>query len=142
MKNIINLGFIVILAFSFQSCKEYREFENLEVIEDTYDGPFLIDETNADLDMDFSSDGTDGAYCFIWTNPSRSSVCSVTLSGVGSLRFEIDDARGNVVADETINLSETTTLSFQTDKGPKGNWFVKMFFTGFEGEGECDLGPA
>ena len=56
--------------------------------------------------------------------------------------FEIDDARGNVVADETINLSETTTLSFQTDKGPKGNWFVRMIFTGFEGEGECSLGPA
>ncbi len=142
MKNIFSIALICFTVFSFHSCKEYREFENLEVIEDTYDGPFLIDELNADLSMDFSSDGTDGAYCFIWTNPSRSGVCRATLVGTGSLRIEIDDARGNIVSDETLDLSENTTIAFETSKGPKGNWFVKMFFTDFEGEGECSLGPA
>jgi len=112
MKKFLSIALISLSAFGFQSCKEYREFENLEVLEDTYDGPFLIADSNADLDMDFSSEGTSGNYCFIWTNPTRGAVCTVNMQGSGILNIEIDDARGNVVSNQILDLSETNEIVF------------------------------
>lgn len=142
MKNFFTLTLAALLFISLQSCsKIYSEYDNLEVIEDTFVGDISADEQNDNVDVAFTTTGTSGSYCFIWTNTEKNVLCNLNLTGTGAVEIEIDDARGNIVHKETLSTENGSEFQFLSDKGPKGNWFIKMFFEDYSGEGEMTASP-
>jgi len=121
------------------SCKKFSEYDNLDVIEATYTGDIVVTAPSDGIESQYSGTGDSGSYCFIWRNRSREAVLDMTASGSGTIRYEFEDARGNIVLNETVNAGDNTVISVETLEGPKGNWFIKVFFTEFSGEGTFEL---
>lgn len=129
--------FIILLALSIISCEKYREFDHLEVVDNSFSGSISVNESVGDIDGVYNGMINSGTYTFIWDNPTRGMVLSVnTLSGSGTIQFVFEDSRGNEVLNETLTAGMPNAFS---KEGKKGKWKVKIVFTDFEGDGTFDL---
>jgi len=122
------------------SCEKYKDFDNLEVTENSFTGTISITESAGDLDGVFNGTGDSGTYTFIWDNPAKGAVLNIDASSSsgGSIQFVLKDSRGNEALNEEISSGESDTFSMD---GKKGKWKVKMVFSDLEGDGNFDLNP-
>jgi hypothetical protein len=128
-----------LLLFTIISCGKYRDYNDLEVIENSFSGSMTLSESTYDIDGEFLGDTDSGVYTFIWDNPAKGMVLNVINSSEeGTIQFVIEDSRGNEVLNES--LSSAASDAFSKD-GKKGKWKVKVVFTDFKGEGKFDLNP-
>jgi len=134
---IFYLSFMVLAV---TSCEKYREFDHLEVIDNSFTGSISISESAGDIDGMYNGSEDSGNYTFIWDNPTKGFVLNIdnaSASG-GTLQFVLEDSRGNEVLNET--LTPGLSKAFSKD-GKKGKWKVKIIFSDFEGNGTFDLNP-
>lgn len=125
-------------AFLLAACEKYKDYENLEVIENNFTGTILVSESVGDVDGEFMGSVDSGVYGFIWENPTKGALLYVdALVDTGSVRFIVEDSRG----DEVLNASVTGTESSFSINGKKGNWKIRVSFSDFGGEGSFDLNP-
>jgi len=141
--NYINMKtkflFITLLTLSIISCEKYREFDNLEVIDNSFPGTMTVTESAGDIDGNFIGINDSGSYTFIWDNPSKGAVLNIsTLSGSGTVQFVLEDSRGKEVLNEILTAGGSTAFA---ENGKKGKWKVKLVFSDFEGDGTFDLNP-
>ena len=134
-----NLFFLSILILIVISCEKYSEFDHLEVIDYSFTGSILVNESAGDIDGDFSGMSDSGSYTFIWDNPAKGAVLNVNNSSLGgTIQFVLKDSRGNKILNETLTAGDSNAFS---EKGKKGKWKVKIIFSDFEGDGTFDLNP-
>lgn len=145
MKKLIKLGVAALLTagiFSVSSCKKYRKYDNMEVVEDTYSGNMTIGSTGADPGGDFTGSGDSGTYSFVWKNSEKTADVNfdITTSG-GSVQMILNDAKGKEVFNNTRTSSSEDTFSGTTDEGAKGKWLVTIKLTNFNGDGSFSISP-
>ncbi len=124
------------------SCKKYRKYDNMEVIDDTYNGNVIIGSTGADPGGDFQGNGDSGEYSFAWENNNGKANANFDISGQGTVQLIIYDAKGK----EVLNASRTggqgeDSYSGVSTEGKKGNWKVSLIFTNFSGSGSFSVSP-
>ena len=140
MKNLQKPFILIVIIISLASCRKYQEYNNLDVIEETFAGSFDVSSSSGTLNGSFDGAGNSGSYCFIWENNGREAIVVLESSGsTGSINVVIEDARANEVFNEVHSAGSETGLAEASDKGRKGNWFVKIFFTDFEGAGTFSI---
>lgn len=124
----------------FTSCeKEYAEFDNKEVVENSYTGSIELKGDHDEPSGDFSGSNDSGEFSFAWQNNKE--VASVEYSASfssGSVNLIINDAKGNEVFNTTINDNNTSS-SGKTSKGKEGKWLVTLIFTDFNGSGSYKI---
>lgn len=131
--------FITLLTLSIISCEKYREFDHLEVVDNSFSGTISVTEYAGDIDGSFTGMNDSGTYTFVWDNPTKGMVLNVnSLSGSGTVQFVLEDSRGNEVLNETLTAGGSNTFS---EDGKKGKWKIKIIFSDFEGDGTFDLNP-
>ena len=131
--------FITLLTLSIISCEKYREFDNLEIVDNSFSGTISVTESAGDIDGSFMGMNDSGTYSFIWDNPTKGAVINVNhISGSGTVQFVLEDSRGNEVLSQTLTAGGSN--AFSTD-GKKGKWKIKIVFSDFEGDGTFDLNP-
>ena len=134
-----NLFFLSILILIVISCEKYSEFDHLEVVDYSFTGSILVNESAGDIDGDFSGMSDSGSYTFIWDNPAKGAVLNVNNSSSGgTIQFVLKDSRGNKILNETLTAGVSNAFS---EEGKKGKWKVKIIFSDFEGDGTFDLNP-
>jgi len=135
----VKLSLLICLIFCITSCEKYREFDHLEVVDNSFSGSISVNEYAGDIDGVYNGVKDSGTYTFIWDNISKGVVLNVnTSSGNGTIQFILKDSRGVEVLNETLSAGESNAFS---KDGKKGKWKVKIVFTAFEGEGTFDLNP-
>jgi hypothetical protein len=132
------LLFITLLTLSITSCEKYREFDQLEVVNNSFSGTISVSESAGDLDGSFIGMNDSGAYGFIWDNPTKGAILNtdVFVDG-GSVQFILEDSRGN----EVLNVLTSGESNVFSIEGKKGKWKVRIVFFEFEGDGTFDLNP-
>ena len=124
------------------SCKKYRKYDNMEVIENTYSGNVIIGSTGADPGGDFQGNGDSGEYSFAWENTNGKANANFDISGSGTMQMIIYDAKGK----EVLNASRTggqgeDSYSGVSEEGKKGKWKISLIFTNFNGSGSFSVSP-
>ena len=137
---IASLAMIFIAGMT--SCKKYRKYDNMEVIENTYSGTVIIESGGADPGGDFQGSGDSGEYSFAWDNKNGKANANFDISGSGTVQMIIYDAKGN----EVLNASRTggqgeDSYSGVSDEGKKGKWKISLIFTNFNGSGSFSVSP-
>ena len=137
---IVWISLLSLTILFLTSCEKYKDFDNLEVTENSFTGTISITESAGDLDGVFNGTGDSGTYTFIWDNPAKGAVLNIDASSSsgGSIQFVLKDSRGNEALNEEISSGESDTFSMD---GKKGKWKVKMVFSDLEGDGNFDLNP-
>lgn len=126
------------------SCsREYAEYDNMEVVENSYTGNIDVTSTGADPAGDFFGDGESGTYSFAWENSSKVADVrfDVTPDSGGVVQMIINDARGNEVLNETRPQGEEDTFSGLTEEGRKGTWLITINLTNVDGDGSYSINP-
>ena len=67
--SIALLSTLLVLAVS--SCKKYNQYDNMEVVESSYDGNMDITSGGQDPAGDFWGNNKNGTYSFAWNNPKK-----------------------------------------------------------------------
>lgn len=141
-KSWIGLSILSVLVFS--SCaKEYEEFNNMEVVENTFMGNIEITSGGSDPAGDFTGTDASGTYSFAWENSERKADArfDITTTGSGKVQMIIKDAKGDKVLDESRGGSDNDTFSDVSSKGRKGTWLVTLVFTEISGDGSFSINP-
>ncbi len=135
------LGAVVLLGAT-TSCGKYRKHDNMEVLENSYTGTVSITSTGADPAGDFTGDGDSGEYSFVWENSKTTAQVNfdVTTSG-GTVQMIINDAKGDVVLDETRPSGSDDTFAGISAEGKKGNWLITIKLNQFNGDGSFSVSP-
>ena len=147
MKRITNFGFIFIFLTSslfVSSCKkEYADYSNMEVVENTFEGNMDIGSGGQDPGGDFTGNNASGTYSFAWVNSKKKASANfdVTTSGNGSVQLIINDARGNEVLNETRPQGDNDTFSGVSKEGKSGTWLVSLIFNNLNGDGSFSIHP-
>jgi len=147
MKKAAKFISIAILISGFAlvtSCeKMYGEFDNKEVVENTFTGIVFITSTGQDPAGDFIGINASGKYSFAWYNPKRiaSANFDVTTSGGGTVQMIINDANGKEVLNETRPVGDNDTFSGVSQEGSRGTWLITLIFTNLNGDGSFSLHP-
>ena len=142
MKNLSVIALISLLVFGISSCEKYDQYDNLEIVEDTYSGNFIIESAGADPGGDFLGDGDSGTFSFAWNNhTSRAELNFDITSPTGSVQFILKDAKGKEVLNKTRSTGGNDTFSGVSEKGDKGMWLVEIQFIDFDGDGSFSLSP-
>jgi hypothetical protein len=145
-KMSIKLFAITILiggASVMTSCnKEYRKYDNKEVIENTYSGNIEL-QGNTEARGDFFGDGDSGTFSFVWENTERKATVNfdVTTAPGGSCQIILKDATGKEVFNKTRPEGGADTFSGVSEEGKKGKWLVTINLTNFDGDGTYDIAP-
>lgn len=138
MKNLIVI-FLAVVALT--SCGKYNEFDNQEVIDNTFTGNVIITSTGSDPAADFTGDSDSGTYSFAWVNSEKVASLNFDItSPTGSVQFIIYDRTGTEVLNQTINGgSDNDTFAGVSSEGKPGTWKVTMIATNFDGDGSFSL---
>ena len=143
-KTTINVFLIIFISSTLlTSCSEYKEFDNNEVIEDTYTGNISVTSSGSDPAADFTGNGDSGTYSFAWVNTEKKASLNFDItSTTGSVQFIINDKRGNEVLNQTLTGgSAVDTYAGVTEEGKAGTWKVTMFLTNLNGDGSFSVHP-
>ncbi len=138
------IGLCIVGFFAFNSCKkEYEEFDNGEVVENTYSGTVDVTSGGADPAGDFEGDDDSGIYSFAWNNSqSQASLdFDVTTSQGGSVQIILNDAKGDEVLNKTRPENGSDSFSGVSEDGKKGTWLVTIILTNFDGDGSYSISP-
>lgn len=138
------IGFSVISALVLSSCKkEYGEFNNMQVVENTFTGDVEITSGGQDPAGDFTGNNESGTYSFAWVNPENSADVNfdVTTSGGGTVQMVINDAKGDEVLNKTRPEGDNDTFSGVSSKGRKGTWLITLIFSDLNGDGSFSISP-
>lgn len=140
------IALIAILSFclgTVSSCQKYRKYDNLEVVEDNFDGNFIFTSSGSDPAGDFTGVNKSGTYSFAWENSKKRAQVNfdITTSGVGSVQVKVNDAKGDEVLNVTRPEGGEDTFSGVTKEGKKGKWLVTFVFTNIKGDGSFSINP-
>lgn len=147
MKNLslfLLILFFSAIALSFSGCDKDEEYDNMEVITNTYTGDVVFTDVGVTPDGDFTGNGDSGTFSFAWINNRNKTELDfdiTTLIG-GSVQFIITDANG----DEVLNKIRTAgvgddSFSGVSSNGVAGTWIVTIILTDFSGDGSFSLDP-
>lgn len=137
---IASLAMIFIAGMT--SCKKYRKYDNMEVVENTYSGSVLIGSTGTNPGGDFTGNGDSGTYSFVWDNSSNKAELNFDITtNSGSVQFILNDAKGKEVLNETRSAGGGDTFSGVSEEGKSGKWLVEIILTDFDGDGSFSLTP-
>ena len=129
-----------ISLLAFVSCSD--EYEDGEVITNTYTGTIHVTSGGQDPAGDFTGSGDSGTYSFAWNNPqSLASADFDITTNTGSVQLIVKDANGTVVIDKTLYAGGVDSYSGVSDEGEPGIWIVKLVITDFNGDGSYSLHP-
>jgi len=141
----ILLGLSLISVIAFSSCqKEYGEYSNMEVVENSFGGDVLITSGGEDPACDFTGSDASGAYSFAWENPNKKAAVNfdITSEEGGSVQVILNDARGDEVLNETRFSNDDDTFAGVSQEGRKGTWLVTVVITNIDGDGSFSINPA
>jgi hypothetical protein len=147
MKYVIKFFAFTILILgltTMTSCKkEYAKYDNMEVVENSFDGNLEITSVGQDPAGDFWGNNKNGTYSFAWNNPKKKASANfdVTTSGGGTVQMIIKDAKGNEVLNETRPQGGNDTFSGVSEEGKEGMWLVTLIFTNLSGDGSFSIHP-
>lgn len=142
MKNITKIGLMSVLVFLGYSCEKYGDYENLEIVENTYSGNVFIESGGADPGGDFTGNGDSGVFSFAWKNRTSKAELNFDItSPTGSVQFILRDAKGKEVLKKTRNAGGDDTFSGVSEKGESGMWLVEINLSEFDGDGSFSLSP-
>jgi len=129
-----------ISLLAFISCGE--EYEDGEVIRDTYSGTIHVTSGGEDPAGDFTGSGDSGIYSFAWRNPQSEASLNLDITtNTGSVQMILRDSKDTVVLDKTLNAGGVDSYSGVSDPGESGIWTVKLIITDFNGDGSYSLHP-
>jgi hypothetical protein len=139
----LNRIMTLFIAFSFISLVSCdKEYEDREIIEDTYSGNIFVTSVGQDPAGDFTGTGDSGTYTFAWVNPqSRASANFDITTPTGSVQMIVKDDEGTVVLDKTRSAGGNDTFSGVSESGVSGIWQVTLILTDFKGDGSYSLHP-
>lgn len=143
-KNTIKGLFVAALGMLIMvSCSKYREYDNNEVVENTFTGNVEVTSMGSNPAGDFTGDGNSGTYSFVWENTEKTGALNFDItSQSGSVQFILNDKRGDEVLNETLTAGAgEDTFSGLSLEGKKGKWLVTMILTDFDGDGSYSLNP-
>jgi hypothetical protein len=140
---LLTFSLALIGAMTFTSCKKYKGYNNMDVIDNTYSGNVIIESTGADPGGDFNGNGDTGEYSFAWENNNGKANANFDISGSsGSVQMIIYDAKGKEVLNATrTNGSGEDSYSGVSEEGKKGVWKVSLMYTNFNGSGSFSVSP-
>ena len=140
MNNFLALAIIATTTVLFASCSD--EYEDREVITDTYSGNVDVTSGGVDPAGDFIGDGDSGIFSFAWVNPEGTASANFDItSETGSLQMTVKDDAGTVVIDHTLTAGGADTYSGVSAPGEAGIWIVELKLTDFSGDGSYSLHP-
>ena len=143
--NKVIFGLILLSSITFTSCnKEYAEYSNMEVIENSFTGNLEITSTDQDPAGDFTGVEKSGTYSFAWENNKKKAALNfdITTIGNGTVQVIINDAKGDEVLNQTRPTEDNDTFAGVTEEGKKGTWLVTIKITNINGDGSFSLHPA
>ena len=141
MKKITYLT-VLALGIVLISCGKYREYDNMDVVDNTYAGNMIITSTGETPAGDFEGDGEGGTYSFAYENPKEKAQVNFDItSPAGSIQMIIRDSKGDEVLNETRNGSGDDTFAGPTAAGKKGVWLIEIILTNVEGDGSFSISP-
>lgn len=139
-KATLFLIFGTFLIASLSSCKKYEQYDNNEVVENSYTGEVMVTSSGSTPAGDFTGDGDSGTYSFAWVNAQEqaSVTFDVTTAG-GSVQVIVNDARGDEVLNETRPSEDLDSFSGPTALGKKGTWLITINLINFDGDGSYSI---
>jgi len=142
MKTFFSLILAITFVAGFSSCQEYRKYDNLEVIDDTYTGDISFQSIGSNPGGDFTGNGDSGNLSFVWDNTSKKAELRFDITTpTGSAQFILRDAKGKEVLNETRSAGGDDTFSGVSGEGKKGKWLVEIRLNDFDGDGSFSLTP-
>ena len=143
----IKLGIIipaVLSLFFIMSCNKnkYDDYENTQIIENSYTGNVDNFSGDSDPDANFTGDNDSGVFSFAWVNSgSKAKVkLNITSSSTGSVKLILNDSKGKEVFNKSFSNSDNiNTFDGLTDEGETGTWKVSLEFTNFNGQGSFEI---
>ena len=126
------------------SCKKdkYDDYENTQIIENTYTGSIEDFSGDSDPDANFTGNDDSGVFSFAWVNSSSKAKVklNITSSSTGSVKLILNDRKGKEVFNKTFsNSNNLITFDGLTDEGKSGTWKVSLEFTHFDGQGNFEI---
>jgi len=143
--NKILFGLILLSSITFTSCnKEYADYNNMEVVENSFTGNLVITSTGQDPAGDFTGEEKSGTYSFAWENNKKKAAVNfdITTSGNGTVQMIINDAKGDEVLNQTRPTEDNDTYAGVSEEGKKGTWLVTIKLTNLNGDGSFSIHPA
>ncbi|RMG24932.1 MAG: hypothetical protein D6730_11640 [Bacteroidetes bacterium] len=148
LKNSFNLSITLLLLLGgLWSCEEVTDclngnYQNLEVVENTYTGRIEVTSRESDPGGDFYGNGDSGTYSFAWVNSHPTADVNFDITTpTGSVQMIIKDCQGVEVLNQTRSAGGNDTFSGVTRRGSAGTWLVSLIFTDFDGDGSYSLSP-
>lgn len=142
-KVLFMLSVFALLMVGTISCKKYRKYDNMEVVENTYPGTITVTSVGNDPAGDFTGNGDSGTYSFVWDNPNEKAQVNFDITtNSGSVEFHIMDAKGNEVLHEVRSAGGNDTFAGMTEEGKKGKWLIEIKLSNFDGDGSFSISPA
>jgi len=145
MKNVSKNGLLAIVIVSvtlLSSCKEYRMYDDKEIIENSFTGTINGTTLGEDPYGDFTGGGDSGTYSFIWINPQQKASANFDITtNTGSVQMILNDAKGKEVLNVTRSAGSNDTFSGVSEEGKEGKWLVTLVFTDFNGDGSYSIHP-
>ena len=133
---------LVLAGALITSCKKYEEYDNHEVVENTYTGNVETTSVGTDPAGDFTGSGDSGTYSFAWTNSKKKCSANFDITtNSGSVQMIVNDAKGNEVLNVTRTSDSEDSYSGVSEEGKAGNWLVTLILTDFNGDGSYSLHP-
>ncbi len=140
---VINLFFLFSLLFLFSCNKDkYDDYENTEIIENTFSGTIGDIPGDSDPDANFTGNNGSGTYSFAWVNSSSKAKVKfdITSSSSGDVKFILNDAKGKEVLNETLTgNSDVVFYDGVSEEGSAGIWKVSIVFSNFTGSGSFEI---
>ena len=135
---------MVLSLFFITSCNKdkYEDYENTQIIENTYTGSIDNFAGDSDPDANFSGNDNSGVFSFAWINSSSKAKVKIdiTSSSTGSVKLIFNDSKGKEVFNKTFSNSDNLiTFDGLTDEGTSGTWKVSFEFTNFNGQGSFEI---
>ena len=126
------------------SCKkeEYAEYNNKEVIENTYAGTMELEGVVEALG-DFFGKGESGTFSFVWENAKKKATVNfdVTTKEGGSCQIILNDAKGKEVFNQKVPGNGSDSFSGLSEEGKEGKWLVTIKLINLDGDGTYDITP-
>lgn len=140
MIKALKVSALVLLILGTTSCS--KEYDNGEVIENSYTGNVNVTSGGSDPAGDFTGNGDSGTYSFAWQcNQNKASLNFDITTPTGSCQFILEDADGTEVLNKTRSAGGNDSYSGVSSAGTPGIWTVKMILTDFNGDGSYSLHP-
>ena len=143
-KKTFNRLFTALLCITvLASCAEYKKYDDMEVIENSYTGNVAVTSTGSDQAADFTGSGDAGTYSFAWKNTKTTASLTFDItSPTGSAQMILNDKKGDEVINHTITGgSGADSFSKVSTEGKPGTWKVTLILTDFTGDGSYSVHP-